>query len=472
VPRVISFIVLLAIVLLVGVIFYQVMAQFIVPLFLACVLLVVFQPLHRWILQRVPKYPRLAALVTTVLILLAVLLPLTWLGWSAFFELHRYFAPKSSPVAVAVPASATAAPDTRPPAEPTKEVPPSTVAVDPHPPTSTTSVNPKEAEAKKEQATFLRDIYNSAYTARDKIREWTGFEVSNQQIIEYLKTAQEFLTSKAVSGLQSLVGVLVGLAIMVIALYYFLADGPAMIETVLELSPLDHRYEQELLARFGDVSRAVVVATLLSAVVQGTLAGIGYAFALSAGAPIFLLTVATMATALVPFVGAAAMWICVCGYIYLYGEHVVNGEIVKGNPTTAIILAVYCTIVVSGIDNVIKPFILHGQSKLHPLLALLSILGGMQVLGPVGILVGPMLVSFLQALLNMLRKELDSFSGDVVEGARSLAVGESDAISKTDAANADELAKPGAAANVPVPGGNSSPTAAKSQTGRRTKRKR
>jgi hypothetical protein len=58
----------------------------------------------------------------------------------------------------------------------------------------------------------------------------------------------------------------------------------------------------------------------------------------------------------------------------------------------------------------IKPFVLQGQSNLHPLLALLSILGGVQVLGPVGILVGPMLVSFLQALLEMLRKELDSFS--------------------------------------------------------------
>jgi hypothetical protein len=66
-------------------------------------------------------------------------------------------------------------------------------------------------------------------------------------------------------------------------------------------------------------------------------------------------------------------------------------------------------VVVSGIDNIIKPLVLRGQSNLHPLLALLSILGGVQVLGPVGILVGPMLVSFLQALLEMLRKELDSF---------------------------------------------------------------
>ena len=59
-------------------------------------------------------------------------------------------------------------------------------------------------------------------------------------------------------------------------------------------------------------------------------------------------------------------------------------------------------------DNVVKPYVLHGQSNLHPLLALLSVIGGVQVLGPLGILVGPMLVTFLQALLNMLQSELDS----------------------------------------------------------------
>ena len=78
-----------------------------------------------------------------------------------------------------------------------------------------------------------------------------------------------------------------------------------------------------------------------------------------------------------------------------------------GNWKVATGLAIYCAVVVSGIDNVIKPFVLHGQANLHPLLALLSILGGIQVLGPVGILVGPMLVSFLQALLAMFRKELE-----------------------------------------------------------------
>ena len=59
----------------------------------------------------------------------------------------------------------------------------------------------------------------------------------------------------------------------------------------------------------------------------------------------------------------------------------------------------------------IKPLVLHGQSKLHPLLALLSVLGGVTALGPIGILVGPIAVAFLQAALAMLAVELDSLEG-------------------------------------------------------------
>ena len=70
-------------------------------------------------------------------------------------------------------------------------------------------------------------------------------------------------------------------------------------------------------------------------------------------------------------------------------------------------LGAYGLLVISMADNIIKPLVLHGQSKLHPLLALLSVLGGVQALGPVGILVGPMAVSFLQVLLTMLHKEME-----------------------------------------------------------------
>src|SRR5205085_4570577 len=70
--------------------------------------------------------------------------------------------------------------------------------------------------------------------------------------------------------------IFIGTLIMIVALYYFLADGPKMISAVMRLSPLDERYEQQLLNEFGRISRAVVVATLLTALVQGLLAGIGF----------------------------------------------------------------------------------------------------------------------------------------------------------------------------------------------------
>jgi len=399
VPRVISFIVLLAILLLVAAVFFQVMARFLVPLFLACVLLVVFQPLHAWILKYLPRHPRLAALGTTILILLVVLLPLTWLGWKAYVELY----------ALVKPIIAHASLHELDPPSPLHDTQSAKETI---PDASPSGDNTLPPEIKPSAPNWFHEI---AFDIRDKLAEATTILIEDDAVIRAVNSIPALLAPLVVTGVQTAVSILIGLAIMVLGLYYFLADGPEMIRAVMYFSPLDERYEQELLERFGDVSRAVVVATLLSAVVQGALAGIGYFIALPHTAPVFLLTALTMATALIPFVGAAAVWVCVCGWIYLYGPRVVDGQTTQGDPLTAFVLAVYCAITVSGIDNVIKPLILHGQSKLHPLLALLSILGGVQVLGPVGIIVGPMLVSFLQALLHMMRRELDVFGG--FEGA-------------------------------------------------------
>ena len=90
-PRVVSFLVLLAIVLLIGSVFFQVMAQFLLPLFLASVLVVIFKPLHEWATAKLPRHPRIAALATTLVILLVVLVPASWLGWNAYVESRGVF---------------------------------------------------------------------------------------------------------------------------------------------------------------------------------------------------------------------------------------------------------------------------------------------------------------------------------------------------------------------------------------------
>ncbi len=413
VPRVISFIVLLAILLLVGAVFFQVMAQFLVPLFLAAVLLVVFEPLHRWALWRLPGRPRIAALLTTVLILLVVLLPLAWLGWNAYIECYALLNPVKPPVASSVQGASKAPPSTNKTnaqQPPTAEIANVTSA----PEATANTETPDDAE----QNQLAEKLTHFAKKLQLGFARMTGITDTGPHIEKMVNWATGYAGNTAILVLRSVIGIVIGLVIMVVALYYFLADGPGMIRALMQLSPLDARYEQELLERFGSVSRAVVVAILLSALVQGSFAGIGYSLALPSGAFIFLLTLLTMICAMIPFVGAGLVWVPVCLWVLFYGEKVVDGQVTHdGNTLKAVVLAIYSAVVVSGVDNIIKPFVLHGQSNLHPLLALLSILGGVQVLGPVGILVGPMLVSFLQALLNMLRIELDSFGDEeVVEG--------------------------------------------------------
>ncbi len=449
-PRVVSFIVLLAVVILIGSMFFQVMVQFIVPLFLASVLVVIFKPLHVWVTNHFEEKPRISAAVTTFLIVLIVLLPLGVIMVCTIAEVaEQYYAFNEDHVA-----GAPALPIQRSAALADADVQrgeddPSPVTSDDNPveeeetleeeDTSTTSDPAEQDEALKDdqeqvsgdenaiadESTVEGDdqvdssgspeeddeeqtpgvtvdktaLLSAAEMIMSKINPWlaeVGLDLKPQVVSSYLRDQMTRLAGPvALGGVQALVSTLFSLAIMVLTLYYFFADGPNMVVALMKLSPLEDAYEQELLDKFAAVSRSVVVAVLLSALAQGVLAGIGYFFA--GVNNVFLCTVLTTILAMVPFVGATVVWVPICLVLYFY----------FGYTTSAIVLAVYCTVVVSMVDNLIKPLVLHGQANLHPLLALLSVIGGIQVLGPIGILVGPMLVAFLQALLNMLNKELE-----------------------------------------------------------------
>ncbi|QDS98930.1 AI-2E family transporter [Adhaeretor mobilis] len=355
-PRVVSFIVLVAILLLIGSMFFRVMLQFVVPLFLASVLVVVFKPLHEWIQKRLPGKPKVAALATTAVILVSVLGPATWLGMNSYREFNDQWGFLI---------------------ERDHEAP----------------------EATKQRNELIAMLEERGGHLLDWYKETLGQPLDTKKLLPQVSF---WGLGTITSGLHLVISLLFGVAIMVLALYYFLVDGDAMIETLMRLSPLDDDYERELLDKFANVSRAVVLASLLSAVAQGILAGIGYYFVLDTDAPVFLLTAATMALAIVPFVGAAAVWLPTCLWLYFIDERL----------GAAVGLGIYGAAIVSSADNLVKPYVLHGQSNLHPLLALLSVLGGVQVLGPIGILVGPMLVAFIQALLNMLNKELRLMSNE------------------------------------------------------------
>jgi predicted PurR-regulated permease PerM len=393
VARIVSLVVLVAILLVIAGLFFQVMKQFLLPMFLAVLLAVMFGPLHRWFIGKCKGHDRVAAGLTTVSIILILLVPLLVILIPALLEGQAIYAAIVKSVGQGTRQAAATVPAEQDEAEqPRLREDTDGGNVD--------RTDPGQKAAPDKSSGGALAFKQWAADELVKLGDRAGLELTPEDV-EATVTAkvQQWFTPVALGTTQYLLGFLVGLAVMVIALYYFLADGPAMIRTIMRLSPLDDVYERQLIGQFDTMTRAVVVATLLSAFVQGLLAGVGFYFA--GLQSVFLLMVLAMLLAMVPFVGTTVVWVPACLWLYFY----------EGRTLAAILLAIYCAAVVSLADNVIKPMVLHGRSNLHPLLALLSVLGGVQALGPIGIFVGPMVVAFLQTLLNMLHRELNSMGG-------------------------------------------------------------
>jgi len=198
VPRVISFIVLFAIVLLVGAVFFQVMAAFFVPLFLACVLIVIFGPLHRWIGDRMPTRPRLAAMLTTISIILVVVLPLVWLGWKAYVDFHALLSKPTTEVA----AEETSK---KPSPAPASQQPNNNAdANDPNAP-ATRQLDQDQLRVK------LTDFARK--TLVDPIATKLHVQIKDEEIQHAVDVASGFVAKVLVTGLQSILAIVVGLFI-------------------------------------------------------------------------------------------------------------------------------------------------------------------------------------------------------------------------------------------------------------------
>ena len=186
---------------------------------------------------------------------------------------------------------------------------------------------------------------------------------------------------------------LIGLVVMALALYYLFADGHKLAEEAQRLSPLEDEEGLTLYSQFENICRGVVLSSVVAAVVQGILAGIG--FAIVGVQRIWLLAIVTMFSSLIPFLGAAAVWICVV-VVLLFEQRF----------WTAMFLGIYGTFVVSASDNLIKAYVIGDRARMHPFIVLVTVLGALQLVGLWGIFVGPMTAAFFYALLNILRSRL------------------------------------------------------------------
>lgn len=179
--------------------------------------------------------------------------------------------------------------------------------------------------------------------------------------------------------------------LMILALFYFLKDGYRWKKMVIQMSPLEDDHTKRLIHTFSHTINATIKGYLIIAVAQGLLMGIGLAI-FDVPHPALWGVVAGVMS-LVPMIGTALVSIPAVIYLLALGQ--------TGN---SLGLATWCLMLVGTIDNFLNPLIIGKQTALPPLVVLFAVLGGLAVMGPIGILVGPLAVAMLKTLVTMYRE--------------------------------------------------------------------
>ncbi|MGC1273639.1 MAG: AI-2E family transporter [Planctomycetaceae bacterium] len=428
--RLISLGILTTLIVLLGITFYQVLAPFLLPLFLAWVTAILCRPLYLWAVERTGRRPRLAAGLTTAALLLVVLLPLALGTVFAAAQLigvatnlldreddlrQRLTDLTSDPRVVAVarwlePYLAEVPDETSPtlPQDPAYAIAPERDPfLETHrlelPTTESPSEDP-DAEPREPTPEELKRAAEEEARAAEEARRQLELrlQASVQSTLRYVGARTIGLVSEvpgvALGVLGQAVSLLVALVMFSIGLYYFLCDGPELIKAAEALIPVRNDYQQELLRRFDQVVRAVVLSTFLSALAQGILTTIAL-WALDFH-HLFVFFVLASLAAMIPLAGTWVVWAPCAAWLALH-EHAY---------LKAAGLVIFGLVVVGTVDNLIRTYILNSSAKLHPLLAFVSVLGGLQVMGLWGVFIAPVVAACLHALIQIFNAELKTFS--------------------------------------------------------------
>lgn len=205
---------------------------------------------------------------------------------------------------------------------------------------------------------------------------------------EYLSFGADVVTSHLSSILSSLVGILTGIVLMFISLYFFLKDGKSFKDTIIDLSPLTDKYDEHIWNKVKNTINATVSGVIIVSVIQGLLTGVGL-WIFGVPSPALWGTVAAVAS-LVPGLGTALVFIPAVIYMLL-----------TGNSAFALGLVLWGGLIVGLVDNFLTPYLYSRGVKIHQLIMLFAVLGGLIAFGPIGFLVGPIMLSLFFAMIEI-----------------------------------------------------------------------
>ncbi len=189
--------------------------------------------------------------------------------------------------------------------------------------------------------------------------------------------------------------------VVLIAAYYLLRDGTKVKRLLLQLSPLGDKYDEQIFRRVIVAVRAVMGGVLMIGVLKAVLTSITFAFC-GVPTPIFWGVMAGLAS-MVPVVGTAIVTVPAIGYLLMYGHYV-----------AAVVLLLVSIFFIGTVDNFLQPKLVESKTNIHPLLILLSILGGFKFYGFAGFVLGPLTLAMTMALFDVYRQEFRQEADAVV----------------------------------------------------------
>jgi predicted PurR-regulated permease PerM len=226
--------------------------------------------------------------------------------------------------------------------------------------------------------------------------EWldSTFDINLAQIRTWVaEGSRELLQSLASAGGRVFIGAIgtvVGFMLMVFMLFFFIRDGEEMMSALRELIPMARGYKSRLFEHLAAVTRAMVYGTGLVALIQGALVAIAFVIV---GLPSSIVfgTIAALAS-LLPFGGSAIVWLPAA--IALAGQQ---------RWGAAIFVLVWGALLVSLVDNFVRPLLVSKQANVGTLTVFIGVLGGIAAFGAIGLFIGPVVLALCIALIRFVR---------------------------------------------------------------------
>jgi predicted PurR-regulated permease PerM len=215
-------------------------------------------------------------------------------------------------------------------------------------------------------------------------------------LLQGTKAVSGFLFDQVTDLVKNVLQLAITFLVVIFTLFFFFKDGRSLYQGLYRLIPLEEAHKRKFFTRLDRTMSAVVQGMIITAIVQGLLAGVAY-WVLGVPFPV-LLTALTALLALLPFGGTALVWLPVAGYLFWVGPL-----------WKVVVMLAWGAGVVTMVDNFLKPLLIGHGAQLPTLFLFFSILGGLAAYGFIGLFLGPILMAILMTAIQIYREE---YQGD------------------------------------------------------------